>query len=161
MPTKAAAAQVATQVAANPIIARTPEPFPELGWDYLAKRTFAYFIDSLINMTLGSIALVTSLWKEDMSLDFFLNPSTVLITVSFLMFFNWALIAAQEVAFGTSVGKKFFGLSLDGTATATLVRALFFIPSSLFLGLGLFWAVLDHNRRGFHDLVSGIQPEES
>ena len=151
----------AAAAAPCPIVAKSTVLLPELGWEYLAKRSLAFFIDSFINMTLGSIALTTSLWKEGMSWDFFFSPSVFLITLSFLMFFNWALITAQEVAFGSSIGKKFFGLSLEGSAVATLVRALFFIPSSLFLGLGVLWAVIDTNRRGFHDMISGIQPEEN
>jgi hypothetical protein len=145
---------------AAPIVAKTPQLEIELGWGYLAKRFFAFFVDSFINIVLGSTALVVSLWKEGGTLDFF-QPGIFLITVSFLLFFNWALTTAQEVAFGTSIGKKFFGLSLEGTAIATLVRAIFFIPGALFLGTGVLWAVLDSNRRGFHDIISGIQPEES
>jgi uncharacterized RDD family membrane protein YckC len=43
----------------------------------------------------------------------------------------------------------------------TVARAFLFIPSALFMGLGLFWAMIDKDRRGFHDIVSGVQPEEN
>ena len=93
-----------------------------------------------MNMILGMGALVASLWGEKISTDFFFSSSVFFITLGFLLFFSWALAAAQEIAFGTSIGKKICGLSVEGSAMATLVRALFFIPSLLFLGLGVLWA---------------------
>ena len=154
------AAPTAVAVAPAQIIAKTLPAVSELGWDYLMKRMLAFWVDSIINMTLGFITLAVSLWREDLSANFYLGSSVFFITLGFLLFFNWALTTAQEVAFGTSIGKRLFGLSLDGSAIATFVRALFFIPSLLFFGLGAAWAGIDSGRRGFHDLVSGIQPEE-
>lgn len=147
--------------ASSPIVAKSAPLQPDLGWDYLAKRLLAYFVDCVINTGLGGTALIGSLWKEDMSPGFFFSGSSLALTAGFLLFFSWALTTAQEVAFGTSLGKKLFGLHLDGSAAATLVRALFFIPSAVFLGLGVFWALFDADRRAFHDRVSGIQPEEN
>ncbi len=143
------------------IVPATLPEVPKLGWNYLTKRVLAFSIDSFVNMSLAFGVLITSLWQEDVSLGFFFNPSVFLITAGFLLFFSWALTTAQEVAFGTSIGKKICGLSMEGSALATVVRALFFIPSFLCLGLGVLWAGVDSNRRGFHDLISGIQPEEA
>lgn len=145
-----------------PIVAKAPAIMPDYGWDYLIKRVLSYFIDSFLNMSLGAGVLIASLWGSlaKTGFDLFFNPSVSFITLAFLLFFNWAIITAQEIAFGTSIGKKFFGLGLDGSAGAILARALFFIPSSVFLGIGVLWSVLDSNRRGFHDLATGLQPEE-
>lgn len=146
---------------ASAITPKTGSLTPELGLEYVAKRFFAFFIDSLINCSLGIGALLASLWNEGISAEYFLNADIWLATLAFLLFFNWALITAQEVALGCSLGKKLFGLSVEGSASAVLVRALFFIPSLLVFGLGLLWMAFDSNRRGLHDLISGIQPEES
>jgi hypothetical protein len=153
--------QTKAQPAPAQIVAKSLPILPRLGWDYLTKRVLAYTIDSSINVILGMGALAASLWREQVTADFFFSSNVFFITAGFLMFFNWALVTAQEVAFGTSIGKKICGLSVEGSAMATLVRAVFFIPSFLCLGLGLLWAGFDSNRRGFHDLISGIQPEEN
>ena len=77
------------------------------------------------------------------------------------MFFNWALITAQEVAFGTSIGKKtlrtFARRKRDGhlRSRAVFHSELSFPGYRRALGRASIPA-----RRGFHDLISGIQPEE-
>jgi len=119
-------------------------------WNYVGRRFFAFIIDSAIGFSLAMAILITSLWS---SLEVFANTNTLLITMAFLLFFDWALITAQEVAVGTTIGKKLFGLRLEGGAVTLLIRALF-------LGTGVLWCAIDHDRRGFHDWVTGIQPEE-
>jgi hypothetical protein len=148
---------------ATPSVAPSPPAIlqRELGWDYLGRRFFAFIMDSIINVFLGALTLAGSLWNQKISMDFFFSPSVLLLVVAFLLFFNWCLITAQEVAFGTSLGKRFFGLSIHATAVQTLVRAALFIPSLLLLGLGVAWSMIDSEGRAVHDVLSGIQPEEN
>jgi hypothetical protein len=132
----------------------------EFGPFYIVKRVMAYLIDSAFNLALCAGALSAALWKQDLSPELLLNPGIVLIASLFLATFNWAITTAQEVAFGTSVGKRIFGLALPGPATAVFLRAFFFVPSVAFAGIGLIWAVFDKRRRCWHDLVVDLQPIE-
>jgi hypothetical protein len=154
-----------TQSQAQAIASRlTPEMLqPEYGFGYVVKRAFAYLLDSLFNLGLCAAALSAALWKQHLSPELLLTPSIVLVAALFLCFFNWAITTAQEVAFGTSIGKRLFGLAFDaerGSASAIFLRAFFFIPSLCFGGLGLLWALIDHRRRCWHDLVVDLQPLE-
>jgi uncharacterized RDD family membrane protein YckC len=132
----------------------------QYGMTYLIKRTLAYLIDSFLNLTLCAAALSAALWRQDVNPDMLLNDGVVVISVLFILAFNWALIVAQEIAFGTSLGKKVFGLALEGTTWSLLIRSLLFILSVAFCGVGLFWSLIDSKRRCWHDLVSGNQPIE-
>ena len=131
-----------------------------LGFTYLLRRVLAYGLDSAINVTLCIMALSAVLWRQDMSFDSLTNPGVFLLSLLFLISFNWALITAQEVAFGTSLGKRAFRLALQGGPAAIFLRAFFFLPSIGFCGLGLLWAVFDHKRRCWHDVVVDLQPVE-
>ncbi|MGK5085555.1 RDD family protein [Bdellovibrionota bacterium FG-1] len=159
---------VATQVASKnqkPTQAALPAAQPppleaDLGAEYVFKRVFAYLLDTIINTGLCAGALSAALWKENLSPELLLNPGIVLLAGLFLGVFNWAITTAQEVAFGTSIGKRLFGLALQGTASALFLRAFFFIPSLCFAGIGLIWALFDRKRRCWHDLVVDLQPIE-
>ena len=133
---------------------------PVHGFGYLAKRMVAWILDSCLNLLLCAGALGIALWNQDINMDALLSPGIALLAVLFMALFNWALITAQEVAFGTSVGKRLFGLSLQGTATAIFLRAFFFLPSLGFCGLGLAWGLVDKRRRCWHDVVVDLQPAE-
>jgi RDD family len=153
-----AAPQAQTLVAkAPPLLPIQP---PHYGFEYIARRFLAYFVDSFLNMSLGAGTLFLVLWKQDSNLESLLNPSILVISALFLMFFNWAMITAQEVAFHTSVGKKFFGLQLHGSLGAILMRAILFVPSSAVFGLGVLWILFSGNGRCWHDSASGAQPQE-
>jgi hypothetical protein len=130
------------------------------GFEYVMKRFLAYFVDSFLNTFMGGTVLGLCLWKQTNSFDFMMNPGILAISALFLLFFNWAIITAQEVALHTSLGKKFFGLKLEGSLGAILARALLFIPSIAILGLGSLWCLLDKNRRSWYDLATGVQPKE-
>ncbi len=83
-----------------------------------------------------------------------------MVALLFLCVFNWAITTAQEVAFSTSLGKRLFGLALNGSASAIFLRAFFFLPSVGFAGIGLIWALFDRRKRCWHDLVVDLQPTE-
>lgn len=139
----------------------TPEMLqPTFGFGYLFKRAFAYVIDSLFNLGLCAGALSAALWKQDLSPELLFTPGIILVASLFLGFFNWAITTAEEVAFGTSIGKRIFGLAIQGSASAIFLRSFFFIPSVCFGGIGLLWSLFDRRRRCWHDLVVDLQPME-
>ena len=72
---------------------------------------------------------------------------------------NLCLILASFL-YGTSVGKRIFGLSLNGSASATFLRAFYFLPSVGFCGVGLIWALFNKKRRCWHDAAADLQPME-
>jgi uncharacterized RDD family membrane protein YckC len=130
------------------------------GLGYLAKRVLAYSLDTAINLGLCAGAMLASLWKQGMSSELIWNPGVLLLVGLFLTVFNWAVITAQEVAFGTSAGKRVFGLAIDGPTSRVFLRSLFFLISAGFCGVGLFWAVANPRKRCWHDLVVDLQPIE-
>jgi hypothetical protein len=144
--------------------ASEPEAAPlveaRFGFGYLLKRIFAYGIDSALNLAAVMAALSFALIRNHVKPEALLNDGVILLTVIFLIFFNWAVITAQEIAFGTSLGKRLFGLSLQGSASATFLRAFFFLPSVGFAGVGLLWALFNRKRRCWHDTIMDLQPAE-
>ncbi len=130
------------------------------GFVYLLKRVLAYALDTVLNITLCATALSMALVNQNIAPEELLSPGVVLMATLFVTIFSWALVTAQEVAFGTSVGKRVFGLAIEGGASAAFLRAFFFLPSAGFAGLGLLWAVFDRKRRCWHDLVVDSQPIE-
>jgi len=154
VPTQPALSALKEELSAEPLFET------QFGLGYLLKRVLAYVVDTSVNLTLCIGALAYALTKQSLSPDALINPGVILIVAIFLLFFNWALITAQEVAFGTSAGKRLFRLMLDGPSSTILLRAFFFIPSSAFCGLGLLWALFSNKRRCWHDTASGLQPIE-
>ena len=124
------------------------------------KRAFAYLLDSAFNLALCAAALSAALWKQDLSPELLLNPGVILVASLFLGVFNWAITTAQEVAFGTSIGKRVFGLGIQASASAIFLRSFFFLPSLFFAGIGLIWSFFDKRKRCWHDLVVDVQPQE-
>jgi hypothetical protein len=64
------------------------------------------------------------------------------------------------VAFGTTLGKRIFGMKLDGDGFSCFMRSILFIPSLVFGGLGLWIAIFDSRKRCWHDRVTKLQPEQ-
>jgi uncharacterized RDD family membrane protein YckC len=155
-------AKPAAQVQAQPQqAAPTPAPAPEVeryGFGYLLERVVAFALDSAL--ILAGLAAGTSYYLShyaipsgrEMNIQ---DLAYILLVVGSL---HWALITFQEVAFGTTIGKRIFGLRIPGSAAAVFLRAFFFLPSTLFGGLGLITAVFDRRRRCLHDLIADIQP---
>jgi hypothetical protein len=165
-PRPVARVAVPTATVAPPPVAEPARPEPLLaletghGFGYLIKRSLAYFTDSALNATLCLSALSAALWRQDVSPEALLTPGVVALCAVFVAAFNWAVIAAQEVAFGTSLGKRLFGLEIQGGGSAVFLRAFFFVPSVMFCGLGLVWALFDRRRRCWHDVAVDLQPTE-
>lgn len=130
------------------------------GFFYSFKRLMAYSLDSILNISLLVTGLSFGLLNQDLSPDMLLSPGVILASLFFIGLFNWAIMSAQEVAFGTSIGKRVFGLALQGKTSTIFLRALLFLPSMAFCGAGLLWAIFDSRRRCWHDLVVDLQPNE-
>jgi hypothetical protein len=133
---------------------------PKFGFVYLTKRIMAYVLDTGLNIGLCAGGLALVLIRQQLDPKMLLNPGIAMISVVFLLVFNWALIAAQEIAFGTTLGKRAFGLVLRGSASALFLRAFFFVPSVGFCATGLLWGLVDRKKRCWHDLAVNLQPEE-
>jgi uncharacterized RDD family membrane protein YckC len=144
----------------SPTSAAKPFAEPAYGFVYLVKRSLAYIIDSSLNTALLATALSLVLVNQNIQPDALMNAGVMLLTILFFVLFNWALITAQEIAFGSSVGKRIFGLTIRGSTSAIFLRAFFFLPSAGFCALGLIWALFDKRKRCWHDLVVGAQPIE-
>lgn len=152
---KAAAKKTTTQ-------APTAQAFgePKFGYVYLLKRVLAYSLDTTLNTSLLATGLSFALLNEDMTPDLLMNPGIVMISILFFTLFNWALVTAQEIAFGTTIGKRIFGLMVQGSTSAIFLRAFFFLPSLSFCGVGLLWSLFDKRKRCWHDVVVNVQPIE-
>lgn len=137
-----------------------PQVEARYGVLYMLKRVLAYLLDTALNTAICAAALSTVLVRQDLNPETLLSSSVVVLFSLFLVFFNWALVTAQEVAFGTTVGKRIFGLVIRGSTSATFLRAFFFLPSLGFAGLGVLLAVFDRKRRCWHDVVVDLQPTE-
>ena len=133
---------------------------PANGFGYLAKRSVAYLLDTAFNTGLCAGTFGFALWKQGISPETLIGPSMIFLFVVFLCTFNWAIMTAQEMAFGTTLGKRIFGLALDGSGAAIFLRAFFFLPSAGFLAVGLLWGIFDRRKRCWHDLVVNLQPIE-
>jgi hypothetical protein len=154
--TEKSVVQAAAPVVAKPLL----QADQTLGFEYLLKRVLSFLVDSFLNILLSSAILGFCLWSQSNNFDFMMNPGVLVISACFLIFFNWAMITSQEILFHTSIGKKLFGLRLQGSLGAILGRAVLFIPSAAFFGLGVVWAAFNKNRMTWYDSATGIQPKE-
>jgi hypothetical protein len=129
------------------------------GLGYSFERAFAFLLDSAFNLSICASILSTALISTDIENLRTLSTTAVAALGIFLFFCNWSLLAAQEIAFGTTIGKRIFGLRLDGNGFECFVRSLFFVPSLLFGGLGIIVAIFDSRKRCWHDRMTKLQPE--
>jgi len=146
-------------VVSTPVSAVSHLNFKSFGMGYSFARVAAYFIDSAFNLSICAAILSTALVSKDIEALGLYQLKPLLIAGTFLFLCNWSLIAAQEVAFGTSLGKRIFGLKLEGTGMEVFMRAVLFIPSLMFSGLGILMAIFDSRKRCWHDQVTQLQPE--
>ena len=132
----------------------------EFGFGYLFKRILAYGIDTIVNISLCGLGMAAVAVNQNIPTEALNNPTLMIMTVTFLLTFNWALITAQEVIFKTTMAKRLFGLRLHGGAVPLFLRSFFFLPSLGVCGLGVVWAIFDSRRRCWHDHVVDVQPED-
>jgi len=131
---------------------------PSFGFIYLIKRALAYLIDTSLNLALAGGCFAAVLWNQQIQTDSLFNSNVLLIAELFFFVFSWAMITAQEIAFGTTLGKRIFRLTLTGNATTIFLRSFFFLPSLGFIGAGLLWSLFDSKKRCWHDLIVNLQP---
>lgn len=134
------------------------QPVVRFGFGYLLRRVTGFFLDSALNVGVCGGALMLALDGQDIKPDVLFDPGVVLLSILFFIAFNWAVITAQEIAFGSSVGKRLVRLRLQGTVSALFLRSFFFLLSAGFFGFGLLWAIFDRRRRCWHDLIVDLQP---
>ncbi len=156
---QARAKQNASQISVVSTPVRAVPQIKSFGLGYSFTRAFAYLIDSAFNLSICATILSTALVSSDIEALGLYQLKPLLIAGMFLFLCNWSLITAQEVAFGTSLGKRIFGLKLEGTGMEVFMRAVLFIPSLLFSGLGILMAIFDSRKRCWHDQATQLQPE--
>lgn len=125
------------------------------------SRTFAYLLDLFIHTSLAVLGVGSLLWLERIPKATMLEPEIIAICVGFLALFHWALTAAQEIAFGSTLGKRTFGLHLEARPEKIFLRAMLFVPSLLLGGFGLLWTFLDSDGFCLHDRLSGVYPKKT
>ena len=128
------------------------------GFLYAIRRVVAYFLDSSLNIGVCGLALTIALDGQDIKPDVLFDPGVIFLSALFFLAFNWAVVTAQEIAFGSSVGKRLMHLQIRGPVSALFLRSFFFLLSVGFFGFGLLWAIFDRRRRCWHDLVVDLQP---
>ena len=139
-------------------LAQKIEPVTDLGIPYCIKRILAYSIDLVIHSTLCLSALWASVSWQNLSIDQLFASETGFFVLLFIAFFHWSCAVAQEIAFGTTVGKHLCRLRIEGAPTQLIMRAFFFIPSLGLGGLGIVWGLFGKNKRCWHDWVADVQP---
>ena len=125
---------------------------------YTFQRVFGYIIDTAFNVSVAATILSFALIQTDVELLQTVSDSSLILSAVFIYLSNWAAIAGQEVAFGTSLGKRVFGLSIPGSGSDAFIRAVAFIPASILGGLGILSAIFDSQKRCWHDRFARVQP---
>ncbi len=152
-----------TGAATTGVTAAIPQPSApriekNFGWSYPVARSFAFLFDLIFNLVLTATAVTVGLAFADLEPWFLLEGELAAMTLFFLVAFCWALMATQEIALKTTLGKRLVGLKLRGSTAAIFLRAFFFIPSVAFGGVGILWALFDRDKRCWHDVAVDLQP---
>lgn len=158
-------AELKTQTVAQPQAEAHPQamaqpqiPEPKLGVIYVGSRMTAFAIDLIVHPAFSMLVLmgVTVLRGHEPMVLF--GAGVLEVALLFSITLGAVLMMAQEVVLGSSPGKRIVGLRLNGSSAAIFMRSFFFIPSVLFMGTGLLWALFNRQRRCWHDLASDVQP---
>ncbi|MEK7690462.1 MAG: RDD family protein [Bdellovibrionota bacterium] len=131
----------------------------QVSWRIVARRVLAFLLDFVVNATLGLAAISAAVWKLGWNPRSLLEPGVWPAALGFLLVLGWSVLAVQEVMVSTSFGKSVFGLRLEPGSgpIRRLIRALLFIVSLVFCGMGMFWVFTDSRRRCWHDLAAGLE----
>jgi uncharacterized RDD family membrane protein YckC len=129
-----------------------------LGWGYLALRLSAFLIDGIAHLSLSILILMGVLALLGHAPMVLFEPGIIEAATVFALVLAWSLSTAQEVALGSTPGKRMLGLRLDGSAGLLFLRSILFVPSVLLMGSGVLWSLLNRERRCWHDAAVGIQP---
>ncbi len=158
---------IPSQPIKQPVLSKPAEPEAPLaqsqlledqpGIVYLLKRVFAWSVDLSLNGIFIAAGWLAALWDQVQEWDFFLQLDQLRTIALIFTVFQWGLITAQEIAFQTTFGKRLFGLKVEGSPGARLIRSLLFFPSLLLSGVGILWALFDSKKRCWHDRASGTR----
>ena len=156
-------APVVPQPVSPPVSTPRPQAAvkPHYDFYYLFKRTLAALFDATLNISLCGLTFGTLLWKTGFETRFLFDQDVLFLGGAFLFVFHWAVTTAQEVSFSTTLGKRLFRLSLEGSPGQIFLRSLLFLVSLGFAGFGLLWALADSQKRTWHDLITQLQPREN
>lgn len=144
-----------------------PAPTPALAAEPIVERNLlwqrgtAYVLDTLLYWSLCAALLLLASLLLRVEISQFAAPEFIGLSVAFLAVFSWSVIAAQEIVFGTTLGKRLFDLRLEGSPIRILFRAILFLPTLLLAPITLIFALQDHRFRALHDRLSGVVPFES
>lgn len=127
---------------------------------YLPKRTLAFITDTLFHSSICFFLLF--ILSQHMNIPFaaIQNKDSLILSSIFIFIFNWALILAEEVSLGFTLGKKIFGLKIDAPPFVLLARSILFLIGLFSFGTGLWVAFFTPNKSTWHDIVTRAQPEE-
>lgn len=144
-----------------------PEPAPAVAT--MGARGMALLIDLLLLAGLSALSLVAVLLAAG---DFFLHSLrglAALVGVA-LVLFPFGLIVFSAAYFvvlhsygGQTLGKIFMAIAVvpeEGqplSLAASFLRLVGYLLSTLPLGAGFFWAVLDKDRAAWHDRLAGTR----
>jgi uncharacterized RDD family membrane protein YckC len=131
---------------------------PSYGLSYLGLRVLAYGIDLAFHLSLSALALWGLLVAMGYEATVVFENGVMEMSLLSILIAGWVLMTAQEVALGSTPGKRIVGLKLQGSAATIFIRSFFFSLSLLFFGLGLVWALFNRQRRCWHDLAADLQP---
>jgi uncharacterized RDD family membrane protein YckC len=121
------------------------------------KRAIAFLIDMAINSLFCLFALAIPVLKNNIPLSQLLAQDFLFPALTYVLVFSWLAVLAQEIAFGSSIGKRVFCLAITGEPVAVLIRGILFVPSLLLGGIGLVWSLFEKHGLALHDLASGTR----
>lgn len=125
----------------------------------LPARALAGAIDVGI-FVLVSVPFVVTTWA--INGDFTRTPVLVLLTVTLALLAAYYLLAMFSIG-GRTIGMMLGGLRVvdehgnDPSARALFLRATGYVAAAAPAGLGFAWAIVNRDRCGLHDLLSGTR----
>lgn len=129
---------------ASPELATAPRIAPH------SRLILAGLMDLSLHTTLAILTVGTLLWIEKTPRSLMLETEVITLCVGFVLLFHWALTAAQEVAFGATIGKRALGIELSGNASRVFMRSILSLPCLALAGLGCLARIPDR--------ISGVFP---
>ena len=123
----------------------------------IVKRVFAFLFDIVFHAALFLVGLAASLRFMGVPEDQIVPFLNTLETAAFVIFAIWMILIAQESVFHMTLGKRLFGLFLDGSSLAIVIRGLLFPLSLVLAGVGVLIALFDKRSRTLHDLLTGVR----
>lgn len=140
-----------------------PSPVPTYHHDdsYIVRRFWAYIVDFSIHSLICILAFGIAIWVLDLPLLTIATLKTLAMMAGFMLFFNASLILAEEIAVGTTPGKSFLDLKIEGTPIRLVLRTIFFYVGTVAAGIGWIPALFTKKQSALHDWITGTQPSST